>query len=89
MPVNFYEKRHIKGAVNMPLSLFDIVYMMTFDEEEKEKQIVVYGETISKLYDLELANKLILRGHENVKILAGGVSDWQKKGYPVVEKAGK
>jgi rhodanese-related sulfurtransferase len=89
MPSNFFEKRHIKGAVNMPLSLFDIVHMMTFEEEDKEKQIVVYGATISKMYDLELADKLVLRGHEKVSILDGGISAWEAKGYPVEEKARK
>ena len=83
MPANFYDKRHIKGAVNMPLALFDIVYLMTFDEENKTKKIIVYGRTISKLYDLEVANKLALRGYKNTKVLEGRLSDWEKKGYPV------
>jgi len=83
MPANFYDKRHIKGAVNMPLALFDIVYLMTFDEEDKAKKIIVYGRTISKLYDLEVANKLALRGYKNTRVLEGRLSDWEKKGYPV------
>ena len=83
MPANFYEKEHIKGSVNMPLPLFDIVYMMTFGQEEKSKKIIVYGRTISKLYDMEVANKLILRGYKNTRVLDGGLGDWKKKGYPV------
>ena len=83
MPANFYDKRHIKGAVNMPLALFDIVYLMTFDEDDKTKKIIVYGRTISKLYDLEVANKLALRGYKNTRVLEGRLSDWEKKGYPV------
>jgi len=89
MPSNFFQKQHIKGAVNMPLALFDIVYMMTFAEEEKEKKIVVYGRTISRLYDLEVANKLLLRGYRNVRILDGGLTAWETKGYPVEGKAKK
>jgi len=83
MPSNFYDKRHIKGAVNMPLTLFDIVYMMTLGEEDKSKKIVIYGRTISRMYDLDLAEKLMLRGHKNVRILDGSLSAWEKKGYPV------
>jgi len=83
MPANFYDKRHIKGSINMPLPLFDIVYLMNFDGEDKTKKIIVYGRTISKLYDLEVANKLALRGHKNTKVLEGRLSDWEKKGYPV------
>jgi rhodanese-related sulfurtransferase len=67
----------------MPLALFDLVYMMTLAEENKSKKIIVYGGTISRLYDLEVANKLILRGYKNTRVLEGGLSEWEKKGYPV------
>jgi rhodanese-related sulfurtransferase len=87
-PANFYDQKHIKGAINMPLALFDIVYMMTFSgEEEKQKKIIVYGGTISKLYDYELAGILMNRGHKEVRVLEGGLSAWEKKGYPVEEEA--
>lgn len=89
MPPNFYGRRHIKGAVNMPLALFDIVYMMNFAEEDKNREIIVYGRTVSKLYDLEVASKLMLRGYTNVKILEGGLSAWERSGYPVVENTKK
>jgi CRP-like cAMP-binding protein/rhodanese-related sulfurtransferase len=88
-PENFYQKSRIRGAVNMPLPLFDIVYMMTLADEDKEKKIIVYGGTISKHYDLELANKLLLRGFQNVRVLEGGLAAWEEKGYPVEEKAKK
>ena len=83
MPANFYGKEHIKGAVNMPMALFDIVYLMNFSEENKERTILVYGNTISRPYDLEIAEKLRLRGNKRVKILEGGIKAWRNKGYPV------
>ncbi len=83
MPESFYKKRHIKGAVNMPLALFDIVYVMTFDEEDKTKKIIVYGRTISRHFDLEVANKLVVNGYKNTRVLESTLSDWEKKGYPV------
>ena len=83
MAAGFYKKRHIKGAVNMPLALFDIVYLTNFDEEDKTKKIIVYGKTFSKLFDLEVANRLALRGYKNTRVLEGTLSDWEKKGYPV------
>lgn len=86
IPENFYQKRHIQGALNMPLPLFDIVYMMTLADEDKDRNIIVYGGTISKPYDLELAEKLLLRGYQEVKILEGGLDAWEEKGYPVEEK---
>jgi len=83
MAAGFYKKRHIKGAVNMPLALFDIVYLMTFDEEDKTKKIIVYGRTFSKLFDLEVAKKFAEKGYKNTRVLEGTLSDWEKKGYPV------
>jgi rhodanese-related sulfurtransferase len=85
-PANFYEQRHIKGAVNIPLSLFDILYMMTLAGEDKKEMVIIYGSTISKPYDLELAGKLILRGFKNVRILKGGMSAWEQSKYPVEEQ---
>ena len=89
MPANFYQERHIRGAVNIPLALFDIVYVMTLADEDREKKIVVYGGTISRPYDLEVANKLLLLGYKNVRVLEGGLAAWEGTGYPVEEKATK
>jgi rhodanese-related sulfurtransferase len=83
MPSNFYEQEHIPGAVNVPVALFDFMYMMTLGGQEKSKEVIVYGRTISSRYDAYIANKLILRGHENVRILDGGIRAWKKKGYAV------
>lgn len=89
MPPNFYQKRHIKGAVNMPMTLFDIVYLMNFTEEDRDRTILVYGNSISRPYDLEIASKLMLRGYEDVKIIDGGLPAWEANGYPVEETAAK
>ncbi len=82
-PEGFYQKKHIQGAISVPLSLFDILYEVRFGEAEKVKKVIVYGGTIGRLYDLELANKLLLRGHKDVKVLEGGMAAWEKAGCPV------
>jgi rhodanese-related sulfurtransferase len=82
-PEGFYQSKHIQGAINVPLSLFDIIYEVKFGEEEKAKKVIVYGGTISKFYDWDLANKLLLKGHKDVKVLEGGMTAWEKAGYPV------
>ena len=87
MPDNFYQQRHIKGAINMTMALFDFVYLMSFSEGDKDKKIVVYGNTISRPYDLEIADKLLLRGYKNVKVLDGGLQAWEANGYPVEKEA--
>jgi rhodanese-related sulfurtransferase len=89
MPANFYRQRHAKGAVNMPPALFDIVYLMKFSDEDKAREIVVYGNTISRPYDRETAAKLLLRGYSDVRIIEGGLKSWEARGYPVEEKVSK
>jgi len=82
-PTIFFEQGHIEGSINMPLALFDIMYMMEFSEVDKARDIVVYGRTISSLYDEHAARKFILRGHDNTMIFKSGLAAWKRKGYPV------
>lgn len=82
-PAVFYEKEHIAGAVNVPSSLFEIMYMMELSDVDKMKDVIVYGRSISSLYDAQVARKLILRGHKTTMILKEGMPAWKKKGYPV------
>jgi rhodanese-related sulfurtransferase len=104
-PNNFFEKGHIKGAINMPLSLFSIMYLLIgeLDEEEdiivvdKEKNIIVYGRSMSALYDEKVARKFTDLGHKNVTILEAGspyipltwgaLSGWRKNRYPIEEES--
>jgi rhodanese-related sulfurtransferase len=82
-PTGFYAQEHIKGALSIPLEVFDIVYLLELEPEERAKEVLVYGRTISSLYDEQVARKLQLRGHKHVAILAGGLPAWKKKGFPV------
>ena len=88
-PELFYEKKHIQGAVSLPLTLFDLAYSASFPEEEKKKEVIVYGGTFSKLYDWDLASRLLQRGHKDVRVLQGGMTAWEKMGYPVEEEKRK
>jgi len=82
-PEGFYQRKHIRGAVNVPFALSDILYEVTFQDEQKGKKVIVYGGTFSKRYDWDLASKLLRRGHKDVRVLEGGTSAWVKAGYPV------
>ena len=66
-------------AVNLPLAIFDFMYDMKLGKTDKAKAIVVYGRTISRHYDEEVATKLVARGFKNVSILNGGLADWKEK----------
>ena len=82
-PTEFYDQRHIRDALNLPLALFDFVYMMRFSQMDPQRPIVVYGRNISRHYDEELAYKLTQRGHRHVFVLTGGLEAWQVKGFDV------
>jgi CRP-like cAMP-binding protein/rhodanese-related sulfurtransferase len=83
IPAIFYEQEHIAGAVNVPLAIFDFMYDLKLGKTNKTREIVVYGRTISKHYDEEVASKLVVRGFQNVSILNDGISAWKKNHYPV------
>jgi len=82
-PGIFFERAHIVGALNIPLTAFDIMYMMELSEIDKKQEVVVYGRTFSRCYDEQLAGKLVLRGYLNVVVLKGGLAEWKRKGFPV------
>jgi CheY-like chemotaxis protein/rhodanese-related sulfurtransferase len=85
MPPNFFQKQHIKSAINMPLAIFDIVYLINFSEENRDRKIIVYGNTISRPYAFEIADKLLLRGFTGVRCLKGDLHEWKANGFPVEE----
>jgi rhodanese-related sulfurtransferase len=82
-PKEFFEQKHITGAINLPPALFDLVYMMKLSKLDLEKEIIVYGRTISKLYDEDVAYRLKQRDHEKVRVLTGGLDELKTHGYQV------
>ena len=82
-PAEFFVQKHITEAVNIPASLFEIIFPMKLGRMlNPEQEIIVYGRTISKRYDEEVVQRLLQR-HDKVKILQGGLQVWERKGYPV------
>ncbi len=70
----FYNQEHIKGAQNLPLILFDLMYpLFQFTVAQtpgaKDKTIIVYGGSFSRRFDLELAQLLKNKGMEHVVTL--------------------
>lgn len=89
----FYEQRHIKGAMNLPLLFFDLQYpmfqyMLTQVPGAADKTLIVYGGGISRRFDLELARQLKDKDYEKVMVLGGSYSGWEKA-FPLVEKPEK
>ena len=82
-PVELFAHKHISEAINIPASLFDIIFPMKLGRMlNPEQEIIVYGRTFSKHYDEDIMQRLLQR-HDKVKILEGGLPAWELKGYPV------
>jgi rhodanese-related sulfurtransferase len=82
-PPELFRQKHITDAVNIPAALFDVIYPMKLGSTLQPEQVVlVYGRTISKRYDDEVAQRLLQR-HDQVRILEGGLADWEASGFAV------
>lgn len=82
-PTEFFNQSRIAGAENLPLNLFDFVYSMRFAMLDPQKDVIVYGRNISRRYDEQVAAKLKERGMVNVRVMEGGLRQWQRNGLPV------
>lgn len=82
-PAELFTQKHIAEAINIPASLFEIIFPMKLGRMlNPEQEIIVYGRTVSKHYDEDVVHRLLQR-HDKVKILEGGLQAWERKGYPV------
>ncbi|MDI6790736.1 MAG: rhodanese-like domain-containing protein [Thermodesulfobacteriota bacterium] len=68
-PHEFYEKDHLMGAVNFPPVQFDFFHGLYLADVPPDAPIFVYGRTISRACDRELAYLLSLKGHKNVTVI--------------------
>jgi rhodanese-related sulfurtransferase len=79
-PPELFNSGHIPDAVNIPAPLFDIIYPMKLAPRLQPGQaVVVYGRTLSKRYDEEVAYRLLQR-HDDVRVMTGGMAAWEKQG---------
>ena len=84
-PGDFFILGHIPNAVNLPKELFDFVYSMKLSEVDPAVPLLVYGRTISRHYDADVARELIMLGHERVMLIEGGLSAWEEVGLEVTK----
>lgn len=77
-PNEFFSQKHIAGAINVPPALFDFVYLMQLSQLDPQKTLIIYGRTISKRYDEEVADRLLQRDHDDVRMLAGSMDLWDQ-----------
>jgi len=82
-PADFHRQEAIPGAVNLPKELFDFVYSMKLAALDPETPLLVYGRTVSRHYDADVARELKLLGHQSVLVMDGGLRAWKRAGYEV------
>ena len=77
-----YELKHIKDALSLPVSHFDLYYPKMKKLLLKDAEIVVYcaGEECGA--SLHLSEELINLKYKNIKVFLGGWVEWNKAGYP-------
>jgi putative oxidoreductase len=88
----FFTQEHIKGAQNLPEILFDIMFpMFQFILEQtpgdKDKTLIVYGGTLSRRMDVDLARLLIHKGLKNVVVMQD-YGAWTKV-FPIEKRTPK
>ncbi|MGD0828040.1 MAG: cyclic nucleotide-binding domain-containing protein [Desulfobaccales bacterium] len=88
----FFDQQHIKGAMNLPEILFDVMYPLfqftvAQTEGARDKPFIVYGGSFSRRFDVELARLLRNRGTERVMVLRD-YQGWPKV-FPLEEKESK
>jgi rhodanese-related sulfurtransferase len=75
-----YEQVHIEGAMNIsPLEL-------KYRNYPAQKVFVLVDSTPGQKSAREVAQALVLKGHTNVHVLAGGLPAWELAGLPVVRE---
>ena len=88
----FFEQEHIKGAMNLPLVLYDLMFpMFQFTLEQtpgaKDKTLIVYGGSFSRRFDIELARMLKNKVANKVMVFKD-YSAWEHT-FPLEEKPPK
>lgn len=76
-----YENSHIRGAINIPVD--ELAANYTLLNEDKSKSILIYCNTQNKSW--AGAHFLETKGFNGLVIIEGGIQDWLKAGYPVVQ----
>ena len=77
-----YEVKHIKGALNLPVSHFDLYYPKMKKSLPMDAEIVVYCEGEECGASLHLAEELVGLQYKNIHVFLGGWVEWNKAGYP-------
>jgi len=77
-----YQAGHIRGAVNIPLKMFD-THLALLNTISKDKPLIIYCDGAECNSSIELAVKLAESGFTRVKVFFGGWQEWSSAGLPI------
>lgn len=78
-----YYDLHIPGAVSLSANKFDSQYDEFEEAIAKDALLIIYCQSITCRYSDIVADKLSGLGYRNIKIFAGGWTEWVRARYPV------
>jgi len=81
----FYEMGHIPGAVSLPVSDFDLIFPTLKEQLLAAPRLITYCDGTSCEMSVELTEKLLFAGLEQVEIFTGGIQQWKAEGQPIEE----
>ncbi len=83
-PESVYRAGHVPGALSLPRENFEAGYAKIRDrlESDKSRPLVVYCNLRSCRDSEEVAQKLVLKKHSNVRLFKGGWVVWMQLGLP-------
>lgn len=83
VPGEYFEEKHIPGACCA--CVYEVVFLDRVREvvPAAEREIVVYGSSSRSRASAVAAAKLAAAGYRNVVDFAGGLEEWEARGYPM------
>jgi rhodanese-related sulfurtransferase len=77
-----FEREHVRGAVTIPLAHLG----EWIESLPRGKPLVAYGWDMTCKLALQAALEMTLAGYP-ARVLAGGIDEWKRKGFPVEKGA--
>ncbi len=78
----FYEKGHIKGAINIPYNEFEIYPGRFLSFLQKDKDIIIYCEGGYCEESFIVAEIILKYNFKNISVYIDGYPEWGKRGLP-------
>ena len=80
---DFYAQGHIPGAVSLPVREFELIFPRLEEQLLSAPRLITYCDGASCEMSVELSEKLLFAGLDQVEIFTGGILQWKAVGQPI------